>query len=47
MVLQNGEFKEIRSDEIVVGDLVMVKEDEVFPADLILLTSSSNGFCYI
>ena len=31
-----------------VGDLVLVKQDEQIPADLILVdTSSPDGFCYV
>lgn len=47
-VLREGEFKQMRSDQMVVGDIVFVKEDETFAADLIVLTSShEGGFCFI
>jgi len=37
-----------RSDELVVGDIVLVEEDDTFAADLILLTSSlEGGVCFI
>jgi len=47
LALRDGVFKELRSDDIVVGDLLMMKENEIFPADLMLLTSSNDGICYI
>jgi len=37
----------MRSDEIVVGDIVLMREGEIFPADIILLASSNNGLSYI
>lgn len=37
-----------RSDEIVVGDIVRIEEDEIFAADFIVLTTShEGGFCFI
>lgn len=45
--LRDGVFKELRSDEIVVGDIVFMKEGDTFPADLILLASSNDGVCFI
>jgi magnesium-transporting ATPase (P-type) len=48
MILRDGIFNELRSDEVVVGDLLLVREGEKFPADLILLASSSpSGTCHI
>jgi len=47
MVLRDGTFKELRSDEIVVGDFVLMREGEIFPADIIVLAASNNGLCYI
>jgi phospholipid-transporting ATPase len=47
-VLREGEFRQMRSDQLVVGDIVFVKEDDTFAADLILLTSSmEGGTCFI
>jgi len=47
-VVKNGRYEQVRSDEIVVGDLVKVHEDDMFAADLILLASSHDGgFCFI
>ena len=47
MTLRDGKFKEIRSDQVLAGDLCFIREGEIFPSDLILLTSSNNGICYI
>ena len=48
MVLRHAAFEEVRADEIVVGDIALVKEDEMFSADLMLLSSSNEGgFCFI
>ena len=47
-VVRNGREQSIRSDELCVGDLMYIKQDEVFAADLILLGSSlPEGHCYI
>jgi magnesium-transporting ATPase (P-type) len=45
--LRDGEFIEIKSSDIQVGDLILMKEDEVFPADMIILASSNKGDAYI
>ena len=43
----NG-FTSTPSYDIKVGDLVLVRKDQVFPCDLILLSSSEdNGMCFI
>lgn len=47
LILRDGKFNEMRSDEIVVGDMLLVREGEVFPCDLVLLASSNNGVCFI
>ena len=47
MVMRDGCFKEIRSDDMVVGDFVLIREGEMFPADIIVLAASNNGLCYI
>lgn len=48
LVLRDGIFVEMRSDQMVVGDLILIREGEIFPADLIILASSSPlGFCFI
>lgn len=34
--------------ELLVGDVIMVKRDHAFPADLVMLCSSNNeGSCFI
>ena len=33
--------KEMRSDEIVVGDIIKVMDDEIVPADCFVLTSGN------
>lgn len=43
-----GGFRKIACQELKVGDLVKVYQDEIFPADLILLASSKEqGECFI
>jgi P-type E1-E2 ATPase len=47
-VYKNGVFAQIRSDAIEVGDIVLIKANEEFPADLILMSSSNpDGSCFI
>jgi phospholipid-transporting ATPase len=47
-VFRNKSWEESRSDTLHIGEIVMVKEDTVFPADLIVLDSSlPEGICYI
>jgi magnesium-transporting ATPase (P-type) len=47
-ILKNGHFVQARSDEIVVGDIVKIEEDDIFAADFIVLTTSQEGgFCFI
>jgi magnesium-transporting ATPase (P-type) len=41
-VLREGKFVTVRADEVSVGDILLIKNDETFPADLILLASSSK-----
>ena len=48
MVYKNGRFEEIFFEDIRVGNIVLVKKDEVFPCDIIMLSNSSdNGMAYI
>lgn len=48
MYKQNQTFEETRWKTLQVGQLVKVKKDEYFPADLLLLSSSyEDGICYV
>ena len=48
MVYKNGIFEETFFEDIRVGNIVLVKKDEVFPCDIIMLSNSSdNGMAYI
>lgn len=43
-----GRFQRRRWDEVQVGDVVRVRKDEMLPADLLLLNSSTDeGVCYV
>lgn len=42
-VRRQGQFVNVQWNKVVVGDICCVQEEELFPADLILLTSSSEG----
>uniref|UniRef100_A0A3B3WP89 Phospholipid-transporting ATPase n=1 Tax=Poecilia mexicana TaxID=48701 RepID=A0A3B3WP89_9TELE len=47
-VVQHGKVILKHSRKLTVGDVVYVKEDESFPCDLILLSSSrDDGTCYV
>ena len=40
MLLEQGGFKETTWETIQIGDVVKVRQNEQFPADMILLQSS-------
>ncbi len=40
-VLRDGEEKRIRTDDVVVGDIVLLEAGDVVPADLLLIESAS------
>uniref|UniRef100_H3AJ65 Phospholipid-transporting ATPase n=1 Tax=Latimeria chalumnae TaxID=7897 RepID=H3AJ65_LATCH len=47
-VVENGKCVEKESEKIKVGDIVKVNEDQTFPSDLIILSSSrEDGTCYV
>ncbi|XP_043928568.1 phospholipid-transporting ATPase IH isoform X2 [Protopterus annectens] len=47
-VVQHGKLVQKQSQKLRVGDIVMVKEDETFPCDLIFLSSSrEDGTCFV
>ncbi|KAI8539269.1 hypothetical protein RHMOL_Rhmol09G0169000 [Rhododendron molle] len=47
-LLQDGRWVSVPWKELRVGDIVKVKQDESFPADLLFLASTdTDGFCYI
>jgi phospholipid-transporting ATPase len=47
-VYKQGSLQEIKFESIRVGDLVLVKKDQTFPCDIIMLaTSNENGTAYI
>ncbi|KAI1899812.1 hypothetical protein AGOR_G00065600 [Albula goreensis] len=46
--IQHGKVVRKQSRKLRVGDIVLVKEDETFPCDLILLsTSREDGTCFV
>ncbi|XP_061697774.1 phospholipid-transporting ATPase IH-like isoform X2 [Syngnathoides biaculeatus] len=47
-VVRRGKAARTQSRKLRVGDIVVVKEDETFPCDLILLSSSrQDGTCFV
>ncbi|XP_014664546.1 PREDICTED: probable phospholipid-transporting ATPase IF isoform X3 [Priapulus caudatus] len=47
-IARDGKLVEVRSQDITVGDLVYVTNNEGFPCDLVMLSSSDEeGQCYI
>ena len=48
MVYKSGVFTTIKFEEITVGDLVLVKKDQTFPCDIVMLANANeNGTAYI
>lgn len=48
LVLRDHEWKELQWRHVVVGDIIRVLDQQSFPADLLLLSSSEpQGMCYI
>ncbi|KAF7132165.1 hypothetical protein RHSIM_Rhsim09G0116600 [Rhododendron simsii] len=47
-LLQDGKWVSVPWKELRVGDIVMVKQDQSFPADLLFLANTdTDGLCYI
>lgn len=47
-MLKQGEFHPVDWDEVRPGEFVKIRNGEVVPADMLLLTSSSEtGLCYV
>ncbi|KAL0478361.1 phospholipid-transporting ATPase [Acrasis kona] len=47
-VLKDGQLKRTLWEDVRVGDIVQVKQDEFFPADLVcILSSGDDGICYV
>ena len=40
---RDGEFVDVQWSQVVIGDICRVYSEELFPADLILLSSSAEG----
>jgi magnesium-transporting ATPase (P-type) len=47
MIDETGVEIEVRTADIYAGDIVKIREGEMFPADLVLISSSNKGQCYI
>jgi len=46
--LRNGKWTEVASEELTIGDIVLVKNSNSFTSDLVLLDSNlKDGICYI
>ena len=46
--MKEGRYKNIKAADVHIGDLIFVENGETFPADLIMLaSSSSDGTCYV
>ena len=47
-VLKEHQFRYVRSDQVKVGDILLIEDGQTFPADLVLLNSSfADGTCFI
>ena len=44
---EKDKYKDIRSSDLKVGDIVLMRDGETFPADLAVLATSNNGVCFI
>jgi magnesium-transporting ATPase (P-type) len=47
-IIRNGRENDVKWSEVLVGDVCIVKKDDTFPADLLLMGSSfGNGTAFI
>ncbi|EGC38128.1 hypothetical protein DICPUDRAFT_93905 [Dictyostelium purpureum] len=47
-VYRDGEFRNIRSKDIEVGDYIKIEDNQPFPSDILVLTSTlEDGVCYV
>ena len=47
-LVRRGKIVKIESKDLKVGDIVRVERDQMFPADLVLIsTSSPDGKCFV
>ena len=47
-MLRHGVFEEILWEKLSVGDFVKIRNQEIVPADILLLyTSEENSICYV
>lgn len=46
-VVRQGKITEVNWSQVIVGDIAYIQRDEMFPADLILISSSNEGTAFI
>lgn len=48
ILLKEGKHKKAKWEDLIVGDIIKIKENEYFPADVMLIaTSQKDGKCFI
>ena len=48
MVFRNNKWIQVHSQDLEIGELVVINEDETFPADIVILDSNlKEGFAYV
>ena len=48
VIVRNGRVETVRARDVQIGDIVMVKDEETIPCDMVLLSSSNeNGTCFV
>ena len=47
MLYKNGQFSQAKNQDIEVGNIVLVKNNQPFPCDLIMLSNSNEYIAYI